>query len=290
MNINQFAIYQLKSLPENRAIRFRPYQEVQGKGIKVWHGNYEQVYLGMMQPGEIPAGIRSRFQEKHPRNFKGHSISVSDVFVLNRSGTVAFYYVEKEGFTEFTGFFPGASSSTAVTIHTEHLEVDGKEGKWVVYDSIFVEGIEFFLLEHETYGGEAANIIVDKDGKLVVDRVTNGFDETAREQIKGYLSLQSDHDEPENPHKEPGNGKPKLETWQKYHENGEYLRSAEITEEQNYNMIDGRLTNLPAKPRKIGNRISVLDRLHLKQAEIMMRSGKPAPQMEAAQDMERKQK
>ena len=48
MNINQFAIYQLKPILENRAIRFRSYQEVQGKGIKVWHGNYEQVYLGMM--------------------------------------------------------------------------------------------------------------------------------------------------------------------------------------------------------------------------------------------------
>ena len=49
---------------------------------------------------------------------------------------------------------------------------------------------------------------------------------------------------------------------------GEYLRSAEITEEQNYNMIDGRINNLPNKPRKIGGRVSVLDRLHLKQAEI----------------------
>lgn len=58
--------------------------------------------------------------------------------------------------------------------------------------------------------------------------------------------------------------KPPLENWQKSYENGEYLRSVEITEEQNYNMIDGRMNNLPSKPRKIGQRISVLDRLHLK--------------------------
>lgn len=30
---------------------------------------------------------------------------------------------------------------------------------------------------------------------------------------------------------------------QKYMENGEYLRSSEIDEEQNYNMIDGRRNN-----------------------------------------------
>ena len=37
------------------------------------------------------------------------------------------------------------------------------------------------------------------------------------------------------------------------------------------------MNNLPLKPRKIGERISVLDRLHLKQAEIARKSGKPVP-------------
>ncbi len=31
-----------------------------------------------------------------------------------------------------------------------------------------------------------------------------------------------------------------MDNWKKSYENGEHLRSAEITEEQNYNMIDGR--------------------------------------------------
>ena len=62
-----------------------------------------------------------------------------------------------------------------------------------------------------------------------------------------------------------------------------------MTIEQNYNMIDGRMNNLPNKHRKIGGRISVLDRLHLKQAEIARRSGKAVPQM-AAEEMERRRK
>lgn len=82
-------------------------------------------------------------------------------------------------------------------------------------------------------------------------------------------------------------GKPVWENWQKAYENGEYLRSAEITEEQNYNMIDGRMNNLPVKPRKIGTRISVLDRLHLKQAALNMKN-LPQPVME--NEMERKRK
>lgn len=63
-----------------------------------------------------------------------------------------------------------------------------------------------------------------------------------------------------------------------------------MTEEQNYNMIDGRMNNLPLKPRIMGKRISVLDRLHLKQAEIAKRSGKPVQQMAMAEDMERRRK
>ena len=61
-------------------------------------------------------------------------------------------------------------------------------------------------------------------------------------------------------------------------------------EEQNYNMIDGRMNNLPLKPRKIGERISVLDRLHLKRAEISRRSGKAVPQMMTEEEMERGRK
>ena len=60
--------------------------------------------------------------------------------------------------------------------------------------------------------------------------------------------------------------------------------------QQIYSMIDGRMNNLPPKPRKIGTRISVLDRLHLKQAEIAEKSGRAAPQMAAEEELERRKK
>ena len=108
-----------------------------------------------------------------------------------------------------------------------------------------------------------------------MDQVTAGFDETVKEQIVSYL------------HPQEKRGKPVLENWQKSYENGEYLRSAEITEEQNYNMIDGRMNNLPTKPRKIGTRTSVLDRLHLKQAAL---NAKNLPQSVMENEIERKRK
>lgn len=49
--------------------------------------------------------------------------------------------------------------------------------------------------------------------------------------------------------------------------NGTYERARESGTEQNYNMIDGCVNNNPKKPGVIGNRVSVLDRLHIKLEE-----------------------
>ena len=192
--------------------------------------------------------------------------------------------MEKEGFTVVAGFIRRGSSGALICFDTTDFHIEGKEGSWLAYDSIIVDRKEFFLMEHTTYGASAANVVLDGDGKLVVDHVRNGFDETVQKQIKEYLHPALSLPEPEKPTGQ------RLETWQKYYENGEYLRSVEITAEQNYNQIDGRINNLLPKPRKIGKRISVLDRLHLKQAEIAKRTGKTVPQMAVTEDMERRRK
>ena len=79
-----------------------------------------------------------------------------------------------------------------------------------------------------------------------------------------------------------------MENYQKYFENGEYLRSAEMDEEQNYNMIDGWINNQKKKlkisdPKK---RPSVLKRLYQKQDELERCYGKKAPEV----DMEHNRK
>ena len=282
MDINQFALYQLKEVPENWDIRFRSYKTLQEN--KIQHENYEQKYFGRIHPDDIPESIKQKFQKQTPRSFKGNSISVSDVLVLNKEGVITSYYVEKEGFIVIAGFIRNGSSSALISFDITDFHIEGKEGSWLAFDSIIIDGKEFFLMEHTTYGSDAAWIVLDEDGKLVVDNVYNGFDETVQKQIKEYLNPVQNITEPQKQEKPP------LEKWQKSYGNGEYLRSAEITEEQNYNMIDGRMNNLPSKPRKIGQRISVLDRLHLKQEEIAKRSGKPVTQMNMAEDMERRRK
>ena len=297
MDVNQFAVYQLKNIPENRQIRFRPYSTLQEKGIQIQYKDYTQVYLAQMQPGDEPEQIRRRFNKKLPRTFHGHSISVSDVLVLNKDGVVTSYYVEKDGFTVIAGFIQKGSSGALVSIDTADFHIEGKEGSWHAFDSITIDGRQFFLMEHETYGKEVAWVVLDEEGKIIVDHTYQGFDQTALQQIKDYLNLpqltaelQKQEIPDGNIQTQSGNAmdKPPLENWQKYMENGEYLRSSEIDEEQNYNMIDGRRNNM--SPKGKDGRASVLAKLRRKQAEIAKRYGKPAQQMAMAEDMERRRK
>ena len=85
--------------------------------------------------------------------------------------------------------------------------------------------------------------------------------------------------------------------WMKYLENGEYLRATEITEEQNYKMIDGRnnnrVTNKADTKAKAADqdqkeRPSVLGRLKEKQ-ELLAKAEKKevsAPEKKQERDMQ----
>lgn len=66
---------------------------------------------------------------------------------------------------------------------SDHISIDGHSGTWYVIDegTYKVPGargpVRCFLLEHETYGDEAAHIIVSASGVVLLDDVWNGFDD-----------------------------------------------------------------------------------------------------------------
>ena len=81
-----------------------------------------------------------------------------------------------------------------------------------------------------------------------------------------------------------------MDNWQKYMENGEYLRSAEITEEANYNMIDGLRNNSAPKDKKKRPKESVLAKLNEKKEEVARRTGQKAMQQVMESEGERTKK
>ena len=283
MSTSQFAVYQLKKKPELRNLLFRTYEELAQDQIPVQVANYEQVYLGTMKPGETPEQIKKDLEQKQPHNYKGHAVSTSDVLILNDNGVTTTYYVDKDTFIEIPDFMKVTSSESGGLIKdTVGYEIEGKDGTWEVVDYLLVEGKNYFLMEHEQYGTNVAYVVLNQNGKVIVDSVYNGFDDMVKQQIRDYLHppVQA----------QTGNSKPKLDNWQKYMENGEYLRSAEITEEANYNMIDGLKNNAAPKEKKNRPKESILAKLNEKKEEVARRSGQKAMQQVMGQDMERTKK
>lgn len=99
-----FAIYQLGDSEELRDYRFEGLDWLKGRDLSVERDNYNFVYY---EPFTQYASQRDRLEEiwerfniNHPADFKGHSLSVSDIIAIKQGDDVTFHYCDSFGFTE----------------------------------------------------------------------------------------------------------------------------------------------------------------------------------------------
>ena len=113
-----FSIYQIKGGDETRDFRFEPYDRLQAAGNVVDRANYELVYSAPLAPGASLEDIYTRFNIDHPKDFKGHSLSVSDVVVLHQDGQDAAHFVDSVGFREVPEFLQEQKQLTPDDLET----------------------------------------------------------------------------------------------------------------------------------------------------------------------------
>lgn len=103
-----FEIYQIKGGEETRDYRFEPFERLTAVGKKLEFANYEKVYEAneaMLTGKSVNEKLESAFyifNQERPDDFKGHSLSVSDVVVMNDTA----YYVDSVGFRQLSEFMP----------------------------------------------------------------------------------------------------------------------------------------------------------------------------------------
>ena len=121
-----FSIYQLRSGEETRDYRFEPYERLQAVGLAVERANYDLVYTAPLDEKTTLEDIYRTFNIDHPADFKGHSLSVSDVVVLQRGGQQTAHYCDSFGFQEVPEFMRENPLRTA-ELSTEQNEnmIDG---------------------------------------------------------------------------------------------------------------------------------------------------------------------
>ena len=100
-----FSIYQLKRDDETVDLRFEPYDRLTAAGHTVDMANYDRIYIADLAPGTSLEDIYTRFNVDHPKDFKGHSLSVSDVVVLHQNGQDTAHYVDSIGYKEVPEFW-----------------------------------------------------------------------------------------------------------------------------------------------------------------------------------------
>ena len=123
-----FGIYQLARSDATRDFRFEPYDRLQAAGKAVERANYELIYTAPLTAGTSLEDIFTRFNTDHPKDFKGHSLSVSDVVVLHQNGENTAHYVDRIGYKEVPEFLQPENPLKAAEQTTEqnYNMIDGQ--------------------------------------------------------------------------------------------------------------------------------------------------------------------
>ena len=220
-----FTIYQLKDGPETRNYRYEAYESLQEAGLAVDRQNYDLVYTAPLDGKTTLEDIYRTFNIDRPADFTGHSLSVSDVVVLNRSGKEEAHYCDSFGFTPVPEFFLQREKQLTPRELLTGESIQTPRGSFLVTDMSREQ------LEAAGYGFHHQS----EDGKYLI--MGNGTD---------AFAIPAQQESP--------------------------IKAAEMTTEQNYNMIDGVLNNAPTMSEleakaKAGEQISLFDVAEAAKAE-----------------------
>ena len=177
-----FSIYQLKQGDETRDFRFEPYDRLQAAGNVVDKTNYELVYSAELTPGTSLEDIYTRFNIDHPKDFKGHSLSVSDVVVLHQNGQDAAHYVDSFGYKEVPEFLQEQTQQPEKINPLKHVE-DTIEQNDNNFDGIINNTPTVDELEAKVKAGEQISL-VDLAEAIKADKERGKEKPSIRAQLK----------------------------------------------------------------------------------------------------------
>ena len=279
-----FSIYQLKRGDETRDLRFEPYDRLQAAGLTIDRVNYELVYTAPLTKDMTLGDIWERFNIDHPADFKGHSLSVSDIVVLHQNDEDTAHYVDSIGFQQVPEFLqeqqtpvfdklpPEQQQALSDTVQdTLQMLVDADKR---IYGDVTGKTLEAIAAQGYSY----------KDGQLekqqpeaTPDSLLTGetvrtprgnfhITDMSREQIEA-AGFGFHHASEDGKYLIMGNGTQAYAIAAEQPQRDNPLKHVEDTIEQNDNNFDGLINNTPQTPTvadfeqraKAGEAISVTD-------------------------------
>ena len=226
-----FGIYQIRNGSPGENYKFMNMRFLESQGMQIKKEDYELVYVGELSGTMSLEDIFERFNMDHPKGFRGHSLSVSDVVVLNDGENVTAHFIDSISFEQLDSFLnleEQVLDELAYQVGEQYFAIQTTEegydysfydedfrlidGGVYENDEISIEEAAEELLEEEGWTGEC----IRRDYAQLMEKVEE-MDEVVMAEIQ----------------KSQGEYKP--------------LAKVEELEEANYNMIDNVLNNMPPK-------------------------------------------
>ena len=210
---DRYAIYQIVRATKGRDYRFMGLDFVTSHNMRVDAADYSYVYGGCLSREETLDSLYEKFNINHPAGYEGHSLSVSDVIVLQKDGKAEAYYVDSIGFQELPDFVQQRLHEAEmdrkrwfapVTLDSDAVAIEQHEGYWHPVERLEAADEVFYLMKHNKYGDSVAAVIVNSEGNLVAQELEKGIDRGAIEAVREYLTDKGIEWEP---------GEQELEKW-----------------------------------------------------------------------------
>ena len=226
-----FGIYQIKDDSPGENYAFMNMSFIESHGMQIKKEDYELVYVGELFGNMSLDDIFERFNIDRPEDFRGHSLSVSDIVVLNDGENVTAHFVDSISFEQLDHFLEleeQSLSELAYEVGERYFAIQTTEEG---YDYSFYDE-DFRLMDGGVHENdeisieEAAEELLEEEG-WTGERIRGDYDQLMEkvEEMDEVVMAEIQ--------KSQGEYKP--------------LAKVEELEEANYNMIDNVLNNMPPK-------------------------------------------
>ena len=226
-----FGIYQIKDDSPGENYAFMNMRFIESHGMQIKKEDYKLVYVGELLGNMSLDDIFERFNIDRPKDFHGHSLSVSDIVVLNDGEKVTAHFVDSISFEQLDSFLnleEQVLGELAYEVEERYFAIQRTEEG---YDYSFYDE-DFRLMDGGVYENdeisieEAAEELLEEEG-WTEERVPGDYDQLMEkvEEMDEIVLAEIQNSQ------------------------GEYkpLAKVEELEEANYNMIDNVLNNMPPK-------------------------------------------
>lgn len=163
---NRYGIYQIIDGSPGREYEFMDLNFIERHGYQVKKEDYELIYSDKMLYGDTLDSLYEKFNIAHPEDYTGHSLSVSDIVVLNENGKVKAYFVDSISFRELPDFL-----QLEPELNQEELA--------------YRIGDQYFVIQVATEGYDYS--FYDKEYKLMDGGILDNQDISMREAVQDIL-------------------------------------------------------------------------------------------------------